>query len=89
MSLKQGDALLLLAEGVSVFRLPVPPSMEGKTIAECAVRSETRCRIAAVARGGSLEVDPDPNRPLPADGSLIVIADGEAENPFLDRLAPA
>ena len=87
--LKKSDALLLLAEGVSVFRVPVPPSMKGKTIAGCAVRAETGCRIVAVARGERLEINPDPGRPLPADGDLIVIADGDAENRFLDRFARA
>jgi Trk K+ transport system NAD-binding subunit len=83
--LKKSDALLLLAEGVSVFRVPVPPSMTGKTITECAVRAETGCRIVAVAHGERLEINPDSGRPLPADGDLIVIADTEAEHRFLDR----
>jgi Trk K+ transport system NAD-binding subunit len=88
-ALRTHDSLLLLAEGVSVFRVTVPPSMQGRTIAECAVRAETGCRIVAVARGEHLEINPDPRRPLPADGDLIVIADTESENRFLDRFARA
>lgn len=87
--LKKSDALLLLAEGVSVFRMPVPSSMEGRTIAGCAVRAETGCRIVAVGRDGRLEINPDPARPLPPGGELVVIADGEAERRFVDRFVRA
>lgn len=83
--LKRSDALLLLAEGVSVFRVPVPAAMQGRTIAACEVRTETGCRIVAVARGEQLEVNPDPNRPLAAGADLIVIGDAAAEARFLDR----
>jgi voltage-gated potassium channel len=83
--LQQSEALLLLAEGVSVFRVAMPPSMVGRSLAECAVRQTTGCRVVAVARGDSLDINPDPRRPLPEGADLIVIGDAESESRFLTR----
>lgn len=83
--LQRSDTLLLLAEGLSVFRVPVPPSLAGRSIADSAIRQRTGCHVIAVARGGDLEINPDATRPLPAAGELIVIGDAESERQFLDR----
>jgi voltage-gated potassium channel len=79
---------LVLAEGLDVFRIPMPPSLVGRTLSQCAIRQATGCNVVAITRNGEIESNPDADRPLPADGDLIVIGDSEAEQTFL-RSFPA
>jgi len=80
---------LLLAEGLNVSRLPMPPAMAGRSLMELAVRQKTGCNVIAVSRDGGLEVNPDAARPLPASGEVYVVGDAESEERFLERFPPA
>ncbi len=79
---------LLLAEGVCLFPSPVPESMEGRLIQECAVRSQTGCTIIAVEHKGGRIINPDPDCRLPEDGTLLLIGTLEAEEKFLQKFKP-
>ena len=45
--LKPGE-LLMLAEGLNIFRVVVPPSYVGKSLAESRIRTQTGCNVIAV-----------------------------------------
>lgn len=77
--------ILVLAEGLVVFRVPVPAKLGGRSLIESKLRQETGCTVVAIARGEVLETNPDPTVPLPAGADLIVIADEAAEKRFLAR----
>ncbi len=80
---------LLLAEGVCVFPSPVPDSMKGRRLMDCAVRSETGCTIIAVkSQGETTVVNPDPETVLPEDGSLLLVGTLDAEEQFLKEFKP-
>lgn len=79
---------LLLAEGVCLFPSPVPDSMAGRLLADCAVRSETGCTIIAVEQQGERIINPDPGCRLPAGGTLLLIGTLEAEEKFLREFKP-
>jgi len=79
---------LLLAEGVCLFPSPVPDSMKGRRLADCAVRSETGCTIIAVESPGGRTINPDPDLLLPEDGTLLLIGTLEAEEKFLEEFKP-
>ena len=74
----------MLAEGLEVVRLPVPPSLEGKGIAESEIRPRTGCSVVATSVNGSMSVNPAPMRSLPAGGEMILIATAEDERKFLE-----
>jgi K+/H+ antiporter YhaU regulatory subunit KhtT len=76
---------LLLAEGLNVFSLKIPPAMVGRSLAESKIRESTGCNVIAVVRGPDMDVNPAGDRPLPADAELIVIGDTQAERRFLER----
>jgi len=76
--------VLLLAEGLDVFKVPVPPSLAGKTLAEGAVRQRTGCSVMAIQGNDGLQVNPDPNTKLPADAEMFVIGSEESQQRFLD-----
>jgi Trk K+ transport system NAD-binding subunit len=75
---------LVLAEGLEMFRMPMPQAMAGKTLAETHVRQRTGCNIVAIAEGGEMVTNPDPRSPLPANAELVVIGDAAARDRFLD-----
>lgn len=84
--LKRGE-ILMLAEGLDLFKLPVPKSLAGRSIVEASVRERTGVSIVALARGDEIEVNPDPTRPLPEDGEILLIGTDEAEARFLETFA--
>ncbi len=79
------DNTLQLAEGLDVFRVPVAPELAGRTLAESQIRESTGCTVVAFVSDDQLEANPDPERPLPTDGELVVIGNSEAEHRFLSR----
>jgi voltage-gated potassium channel len=79
---------LVLAEGLDVFRVPVPRAIVGRSLIESRIREETGCNVVAVSRDGATDANPDPNNLLPPDGELIVIGDSESEQRFLKRFFP-
>jgi len=81
---------LLLAEGLSVFRLMIPTTMAGHSLAELKVREATGCNVIAIVRGDETDINPDAHRPLPVAAELIVVGDANAEQLFVERFpAPA
>lgn len=81
--LRRSD-VLLLAEGLDVFKVRVPPSLAGKTLTQGAVRERTGCSVIAIAGNDGLQVNPDPKTTLPAGGEMFVIGTEESQQRFLD-----
>ncbi len=81
--LRRSD-VLLLAEGLDVFRVKIPPSLAGKTLTETAIRQRTGCNVIAIHTAAGVQVNPNPNTALPADGEMVVIGSDESEQQFLD-----
>jgi voltage-gated potassium channel len=80
--LRRAD-VLMVAEGLNVFRVKVPARLAGKRISETSIREETGCSIIAVGANGQQQVNPDPNLILPNDEELVLIGSVESENRFL------
>jgi voltage-gated potassium channel len=83
-ALERAD-VVMLAEGLDVFRVPIPERLAGRTLLESGVRERTGCSVVAVESGGVSQVNPDPAEPLPSAGELILIGSPEAEHDFLER----
>lgn len=78
------DDTLVLAEGLDVIRLPVPPVLAGRTLADAELRRRYGVNVVAITEGEVVEANPDPHRSLPADAEMVVIGDAAAEAAFLD-----
>jgi voltage-gated potassium channel len=89
-NLLEQEDVVMVAEGLDVFRCPVPAALAGRTLRESHVRERTGCSIVAVERDGATVVNPAPDEPLPtgADAELIVVGSTEAERRFLREYAP-
>lgn len=77
--------ILMVSEGLDAFSVKMPASLAGKSLAETNIRRKTGVTVVAVTHEGETEVNPDPNKPLPADGEMILIATDEAQAAFLKR----
>jgi Trk K+ transport system NAD-binding subunit len=69
----------MLAEGLNIFRLEVPRSLVGKTLAESNIRQTTGCTVIGIARDGAIAINPDPRLPLQENTELIMTGNHEAE----------
>jgi len=84
--LKRAD-ILLLAEGLDAFRIPVPAALAGRSLADSGIRQDTGCNVVAVVQGHEFNANPDARQPLPADAELVVIGDVESETRFFGKFA--
>ncbi len=76
---------LVLAEGLEMFRAPVPAAMAGHSLAEANVRQRTGCNVVAVVDGATTVTNPDPATPIPSSAELVVIGDAAAQGRFLEE----
>jgi K+/H+ antiporter YhaU regulatory subunit KhtT len=81
------DKILMLAEGLTVFKTPVPSSLAGKTMAESQIRKRTGCNVVAIISGGVFNINPDPAAYLNKNDELVLISTTEAEKQFINKLS--
>ncbi|MEX1280987.1 MAG: NAD-binding protein [Acidimicrobiia bacterium] len=79
------DSTLLLARGLVVFRLPMPPELAGSRLADVDIPADTGCTVVALVTEGHGVVQLDGNTILRPDADLLLIGDEEAEERFLER----
>jgi voltage-gated potassium channel len=84
---KRGN-ILMIAEGVDVFRVKTPKALVGKTIKYASIREECGCNVIGISSHGSLMINPSPEVMLPHDGEMILIGSVETEERFFRRYRP-
>lgn len=77
------DSILMIAEGLEVFEVEIPESLEGKTIADAGIRARTGCSVIAFRREDRMHVAVDPYLPLPDDVRIVLVGTSEAQERFL------
>ncbi|WNG54318.1 potassium channel protein [Archangium gephyra] len=82
--LEKGD-VVMLAEGLDVFRYPASDKVLGRSLRETRIREETGCSVIALETPGGTVVNPDPARPIDAGSELILIGTAEGERRFKER----
>jgi Trk K+ transport system NAD-binding subunit len=95
MNLLNRNDILMVAEGLNIFRVKTPPDLVGKTIAETSIRQETGCHIIALQFEDGVLINPNPTQELSPEAEMILIGTVEAEDQFLreysidqDKLGP-
>lgn len=87
INLLKPDELVMLAEGLNVFRVETHSSLVGKSIAESHIGRETGCNVIAVYDAGEMIVNPDPSFRFGKENELIMIGTTEAEKQFFKIFA--
>jgi len=84
---KRGN-ILMIAEGVDVFRVKTPRALKNQTIETASVQQACGCRIIGVSAHGSMTINLSGTTTLPADGEMILIGSVESEEKFFRRYKP-
>ena len=87
-NLSKRGSILMIAEGVDVFRVKTPKALIGKTIKYASIREECGCSVIGISANGSLMINPYPEVTLPQDGEMILIGSVESEKRFFRRYRP-
>jgi Trk K+ transport system NAD-binding subunit len=82
--LRHGD-IVMLAEGVDVFKVELPPSLSGKRLSETSIREKCGCSVIAVSQDHRMRINPDPGTLLEAGPEIVLLGPVDSENTFLDR----
>ncbi|MDA0349080.1 MAG: NAD-binding protein [Verrucomicrobia bacterium] len=76
--LKRSD-ILMIAEGLNIFNVTLPPILIGKSLIEADIRKNTGCTVVAVKQNGDLNINPNPTEKLKEGVELLLISDAESE----------
>jgi len=82
--LKRSD-LMMLAEGLDVFKLPVPPALAGKTLEEANIRRSTGCAVIGIDKHDTTLTQIRRNTVIPKGAEIILIGTAEGEQVFMER----
>ncbi len=82
--LKQ-DNVVMLAEGLDVFRIETPESLVGMPLSDSGIRETTGCSVVAIEQDGEQLINPSPSEILRSDTELILIGTPEGERRFIER----
>lgn len=85
INLLQRTDLLMIAEGLDVFKVPVPAELAGKTLAEAHFRKETGCSVIGIDAANGTLVSPGPDSVLTADAEMVLIGSPAGEAAFLKQ----
>ena len=86
--LQSGD-VVMVAEGLEVFRVPVPESLRGVLLRESAIRQLTGCHVVAFQGADGVRTSPPADAALPTDpgGEIILVGTTADEHRFMKRFA--
>lgn len=89
LNLLRPGQLLMLSEGLSVFRADVNHALAGRPLRDNRLRELTGCSVIAIRRGDALLVNPDPALDLHAEDELILVGDEQSEKRFVEHFPAA
>jgi len=87
LNLLKPDEVLMLAEGLNLFRVGVHSSLVGKSLAESQIRMKTGCSVIATNQDGKMVINPDPSVCFQENDELIMIGADHAEKLFFNMYA--
>jgi Trk K+ transport system NAD-binding subunit len=84
MSLLRGYELVVLGEGVELFAIEMPPSLQGRRLADSGIGSRTGLSVVALERGGMLVTSLTRDTRLDPDAALIMLGSLEQRRKFAE-----
>jgi len=77
--------VVMIAEGLNVFSMKSPKSIEGKSLIDCDIRNKTGCNLIAYQEDGTEVINPDPGQPIPKNSDIVLIGNSEGEQKFIEH----
>jgi len=84
LNLLKPDKVLMFAEGLNIFRIPVHASLAGQSLAESQIRKQTGCSVIAIGKKNKMDINPAPLTLLKEDDEMVLIGTSDAENRLMD-----
>lgn len=84
INLLKPNKIVMIAEGLNIFRLPVNASLVGKSLAESQIRKQTGCSVVAISEENKLNINPEPSIVLKTHFELVLIGTSDSEKVFMD-----
>jgi len=90
LNLLQPQKMLMLSEGLNVFRTALNSKLENRPLLNIQIRENTGCSVVAVKRREELIINPDPAIVLERGDELLLIGSARSEKMFNEKYpAPA
>ncbi len=78
--------VLMINEGLNIFRTVIGKSLAGKHLLGSGIRSATHCSVVAIReKDGSLEANPEPSHVFQEGEEIYLIGDSESEKLFYEK----
>lgn len=84
LSILQGEEVLLFAEGLSIFHMPVPHELAGRELKASGLRERSGCSVVAIESGGETHVNPGPETIMHDGDELILIGNPQSHSRLLE-----
>ncbi|MCD4744193.1 MAG: NAD-binding protein [Desulfobacteraceae bacterium] len=84
INLLKPNKILMVAEGLNIFRASVGKSLAGKSLAESQIRKQTGCSVIAIGKKNKLNINPEPLVVLREDDEMVLIGTSDAEKSLMD-----
>jgi len=81
-SIVQGRELVVLGEGVDLFYVPLPPSLEDKTLADTGIGARTGLNVIGIQKDGRFVTNLAADRRLSMGSTLVALGSAEQRERF-------
>jgi Trk K+ transport system NAD-binding subunit len=87
LNVLEGGDIVMVAAGLDLFRVPVPPALRGVRLRDSRIREDTGCHVVAFQEGDGVRTNPPPYASIPSDpdGELILVGTTGNEHRFNER----
>jgi Trk K+ transport system NAD-binding subunit len=85
MNLLQPQQMLMISEGLNVFRIALNPKLEKRTLSSIQIRENTGCSVVSIKRNEELIINPHPEIILEQGDELVLIGSAESEKKFTEK----
>ena len=82
LSISKGQELTVLGEGFTLFIIPIPKSLEGKTLAESAIGAKTGLSVIAIKENSEVVTLLPANTVLPHGAEIVMLGNIEMKHKF-------
>jgi len=87
LNLLSPEKVLMLSEGLNIFKVEVPEDLIDKKLVDSNIRSDTNCNVIALIINKEVIANPDPEIVLQGDYELVLIGNTESEKKFFELYA--
>ncbi len=82
LSIAKGQELTILGEGITLFIISIPPSLEGKTLAESGIGAKTGLSVIAIKEKDQVATQLTAHTLLPTGAEIVMLGTTEMKHTF-------